>query len=107
MINFQKIVTQNVITEESQLKQKLEKKEMERLIQNQILLKPDLSFEHEIREKIEQEKNKEMQNRRKSSILGLNPTVPVLRHRMPEDAKGNIIYRQDIHLLFPLQRLGR
>ena len=103
MINFQKIVTQNVITEESQLKQKLEKKEMERLIQNQILLKPDLSFEHEIREKIEQEKNKEMQNRRKSSILGKNPTVPVLKKRTNK-RNSNLVSRDMLKEIYQTKK---
>ena len=56
MINFQKIANKNTGTQfgqESNIKQKIEKKEMERLIQNQLLIKPDLSFEAEIKRKLE------------------------------------------------------
>ena len=38
---------------------------MERLIQNQLLIKPDLSFEAEIKEHKKLERNKELEVRRK------------------------------------------
>ena len=73
IINLQKIAGQNVIdTKDNNLRQKLEKKEMERLIQNQLLIKPDLSFEAEIKEHKKLERNKELEVRRKSSVIGKN-----------------------------------
>ena len=77
MINFQKIANKNTgiqFGQESNIKQKIEKKEMERLIQNQLLIKPDLSFEAEIKHKLELEKNKQKDEdiKRKASIFSKN-----------------------------------
>ena len=76
MINFQKIVNQSTnFTTDNILKQKLEKKEMERILQGQLVNKPDLSFEAEFKEelRIEREKQKEEEIKRRTNSFGKNP----------------------------------
>ena len=51
MINFQKIISNSGST--NNLKHKIEKKEMEKFIQGQLITKPDLSYETQIKEKLD------------------------------------------------------
>ena len=59
MINFQKLISNNDSL--NNLKQKIEKKEMEKFMQGQLITKPDLSYEIEIKEKIKNEKQNKIQ----------------------------------------------
>ncbi len=64
MIHFQNFIRQVTQLDDNVLKQKLEKKEMERLMKNEIIQLEDLSFEKAIRE--EEKKNLESQSVKKA-----------------------------------------
>jgi hypothetical protein len=102
MINFQKLVNQqqnniNAFTAESNLKQKIEKKEMEKFIQGQLVTKPDLSFEAEIKEelRLEKEKQREEEIKRRTDSFGIHPSnTTIKRPKTKTSMKFNLVSRE-------------
>ncbi len=99
MINFQKIVNKSTnFTTDNILKQKLEKKEMERILQGQLVTKPDLSFEAEFKEelRIEREKQKEEEIKRRTNSFGKNPLSIGVKKKKTNNLRMNNLFSREM-----------